>query len=93
VIRSFADEETETVWRGERSRKLPHGIQDRALKLLFLIEAAEELSDLASPPGNRLHALKDDRAGQHSVSINLQYRICFVWRDGGADDVEITDYH
>jgi proteic killer suppression protein len=93
MIRSFADPETESIWNGERSRKLPQDIQNRALKLLFLIEAAEELSDLASPPGNRLHALKDDRAGQHSVSINMQYRICFVWRDGGADHVEITDYH
>ncbi len=93
MIRSFADPETERIWNGERSRKLPQDIQNRALKLLFLIEAAEQLTDLASPPGNRLHALKDDRAGQHSVSINLQYRICFVWRDGGADDVEITDYH
>lgn len=93
MIRSFADAETERIWSGERSRKLPHDIQDRALKLLFLIEAAEELAELAVPPGNRLHALKGGRAGQHSVSINRQYRICFVWRDGGADDVEITDYH
>ncbi len=93
MIRSFADPETERIWNGERSRKLPQDIQNRALKLLFLIEAAEQLTDLASPPGNRLHALKDDRAAQHSVSINLQYRICFVWRDGGADGVEITDYH
>jgi proteic killer suppression protein len=93
MIRSFADRETERIWNGERSRKLPPDIQNRGLKLLFLIEAAEELGDLAAPPGNRLHALKGSRAGQHSVSINLRYRICFVWRDGGADDVEITDYH
>jgi len=93
VIRSFSDPETERIWSGKRSRKLPADIQNRALKLLILIEAAETLADLAVPPGNRLHALKDDREGQHSVSINLQYRICFVWRDGGADDVEITDYH
>ena len=93
MIRSFADRETERIRNGERSRKLPPNIQNRALKLLLLIEAAEELGDLAAPPGNRLHPLEGDRAGQHSVSINLQYRICFVWRDGGADDVEITDYH
>jgi proteic killer suppression protein len=93
VIRSFADPEAERIWRGERSRKLPYDIQNRAFKLLRLVEAAEKLADLAVPPGNRLHALKDDRAGQHSISINMQYRICFVWRDGGADDVEITDYH
>lgn len=93
MIRSYNDPEAERIWRGERSRRLAHDIQDRALKLLILIDAAEKLADLAVPPGNRLHALKDDRAGQHSVSINRQYRICFVWRDGGADDVEITDYH
>ncbi len=93
MIRGFADPETERIWNGERSRKLPHDIQGRAFKLLKLIDAAEALADLAIPPSNRLHALKDDRAGQHSVSINMKYRICFVWRDGGADDVEITDYH
>jgi proteic killer suppression protein len=93
MIRSFADKETPRIWGGDRSRKLPSDIQDRALNLLKLIDAATELSDLAVPPGNRLHALKDDREGQHSVSINKKWRICFVWRDGGADDVEITDYH
>jgi proteic killer suppression protein len=93
VIRSFAEFETERIWNGERSRKLPHDIQDRALKRLRLLNRAETLEDLRNPPSNRLHALKDDREGQHSISINMQWRICFVWRDGGADDVEITDYH
>jgi toxin HigB-1 len=93
MIRGFAADETERIWNGERSKKLPADIQDRALNLLRLIDAALELSDLAVPPGNRLHALKDDREGQHSVSINKKWRICFVWRDGGADDVEIVDYH
>ena len=93
MIRSFADKETERVWNGERSRKLPPNIQDRALVLLRILNRAETLDDLRNPPGNRLHALKDDRAGQHSISINKQWRICFVWRDGGADGVEITDYH
>ena len=93
MIRSFADAETETIWNGKRSRKLPAAIQQRALQRLKLLDAAAELSDLVSPPSNRLHALEGDRAGQHSISINMKWRICFVWRDGGADGVEITDYH
>lgn len=93
MIRSFADKETEKVWNGERSRKLVDDIQDRALIRLRMLNKAETLDDLRNPPSNRLHALKDDRAGQHSISINMQWRICFVWRDGGADGVEITDYH
>ena len=93
MIRTFADAETETIWNGERSRKLPSDIQDRALVRLRMLNRAETLEDLRNPPGNRLHALKDDREGQHSISINKQWRICFVWRDGGADGVEITDYH
>ena len=93
MIRSFHDPETERVWRGERSRKLPPDIQNRGLDKLKLIDAAETLDDLRNPPSNRLHPLKDDRAGQHSVSINMQWRICFRWQDGGAERVEITDYH
>ena len=93
MIRDFSDTETELIWRGERSRKLPDAIQDRALIRLRILNRAKTLDDLRNPPGNRLHALKGDRAGQHSISINRQWRICFVWRDGGADGVEITDYH
>jgi proteic killer suppression protein len=93
MIRSFADEETERIWNGERSRKLPQDMQDRALIRLRMLNQAETLDDLRNPPSNRLHALKEDRTGQHSISINMQWRICFVWRDGGADGVEITDYH
>lgn len=93
MIRSFADKETERVWNGRRSRKLPADIQDRALARLALIDAAENLDDLKNPPGNRLHELDRDRAGQHSISINRQWRICFVWKDGHAHDVEIVDYH
>lgn len=93
MIRDFADEETERVWKGERSRKLPQDMQDRALVRLRMLNRAKSLDDLRNPPSNRLHALKDDRAGQHSISINKQWRICFVWRGGGADGVEITDYH
>ena len=93
MIRSFADPETERIWKDERSRKLPNDIQSRALDKLKLLDAAETLDDLRNPPGNRLHALKDDRAGQHSISINMQWRICFAWQDGDAERVEITDYH
>ena len=93
MIRSFADAETGKIWAGERSRKLPAAIQGRALLRLAMIDAAESLDDLRNPPGNRLHTLSGNRAGQHSISINMQWRICFIWRDGGADGVEITDYH
>ena len=93
MIRSFSETETEHVWKGERSRKLPPDIQKRALDKLKLIDAATKLDDLKNPPSNRLHPLKDDRTGQHSVSINDQWRICFVWKDGDAHDVEIVDYH
>ena len=93
MIRSFAEPETERIWNGDRSRRLPADIQDRALVRLRMLNRARTLDDLRNPPSNRLHALKDDRAGQHSISINRQWRICFVWRDGGADGVEITDYH
>ena len=93
MIRNFDDKEAETIWGGLCSRKLPTDIQDRALARLKMLDAADTLDDLRDPPSNRLHALKDDRAGQHSISINKQWRICFVWRDGGADDVEFADYH
>jgi len=93
MIRSFSEEETRRIWFGERTRKLPFEIQDAALRRLRMLDAAASLDDLRFPPSNRLHALKGDRAGQHSISINMQWRICFVWRDGGADGVEITDYH
>lgn len=93
MIRSFANPETERICNGDRSRKLPDDIQDRALIRLRMLNQADTLDDLRNPPSNRLHALKGDRAGQHSISINKQWRICFVWRDGGADGVEITDYH
>ena len=93
MIRSFRDRETRTVWNGERSRRLPGDIQGVALRKLRLINAAQRLDDLRAPPGNRLEPLVGDRAGQHSIRINQQWRICFRWVDGGADDVEICDYH
>jgi proteic killer suppression protein len=93
VIRSFADKETERIWNGLRSRKLPQDIQDRALDKLKMLNRAKSLDDLRNPPSNRLHELAGDRAGQHSISINMQWRICFVWKDGAATRVEIVDYH
>lgn len=93
MIRSFADRETERIWNGLRSRKLPSDIQQRALRKLSMLDAALDIDDLKNPASNRLHELKEDRAGQHSISINKQWRICFVWKDGDAHDVEIADYH
>lgn len=93
MIRSFADVETERIWNRERSRRLPSAIQQRAMRRLTLLDTAASLDELGNLRGNRLHALKDDRVGQHSISINDQWRICFVWKDGDAHDVKITDYH
>ena len=93
MITSFADKETERIWLGQRSRKLPDDIQQRAIAKLAILNRAMTLDDLRNPPSNRLHALKDNRTGQHSLSINKQWRICFVWKDGEAHGVEIVDYH
>jgi proteic killer suppression protein len=91
MIASFRDKETETIWQGRRSRRLPGDIQAVALRKLRLLNNARRLEDLRIPPANRLEALKGDRAGQHSIRINDQWRICFVWRDGHAHEVEIVD--
>jgi proteic killer suppression protein len=93
MIRNFLDRETERIWSGIRSRKLPFEIQPIALRKLRMLNQARELSDLRVPPGNRLESLKGDRAGQFSVRINDQWRICFKWSEGGPSDVEIVDYH
>jgi proteic killer suppression protein len=93
VIKSFANDETEKLWQGTRSRRLPPDIHKRALMKLQLIDAAVELGFLRVPPGNRLEALKGGRAGQHSIRINDQWRLCFRWSEGDAHDVEIADYH
>lgn len=93
MIETFRSEETRQIWVGRRSRKLPADIQSRALSKLSMIDAAETLEDLKLPPSNRLHELAGDRAGQHSVSINMKWRICFRWKNGNAYDVEIVDYH
>jgi len=93
VIRSFCGKETEKIWNEQHSRKLPGHIQQKALFKLQLLNAASVLSDLQAPPGNRLEAMKGNRKGQHSIRINDQYRICFLWRGGDAYEVEIVDYH
>ena len=93
MIQSFADGETELIWAGRRSRKLPADIQPIALRKLRLLHAARVAGDLKVPPGNRLEKLKGNRSGQWSIRINDQWRICFVWEEGGPRDVEIVDYH
>lgn len=93
MIKQFADANTEALFRRERPKKLPHDIHRRALRKLVMLNAAESLQDLRSPPGNRLEKLKGNRTGQYSIRINEQWRICFEWHDGDAYQVEITDYH
>ena len=93
VIRSFADRDAELIWRGQRARRIPNDIHSVALRKLFMIEAAESIEDLREPPGNRLELLKGDRKGWWSIRINQQWRICFKWENGYAEDVEIIDYH
>jgi proteic killer suppression protein len=93
MIRSFRDKETEQVFRREGSRKFPSALQRQALRKLVILDGAEVLQDLRIPPSNRLEKLRGDREGQYSIRINGQWRICFQWADGNADDVEITDYH
>jgi proteic killer suppression protein len=92
MIRSFRDRDAAALARRQRVRRFS-GFERVALRKLAMIEAAAVLSDLRAPPGNRLEALKGDRAGQHSIRINDQWRVCFTWREGGAHDVEICDYH
>ena len=93
MIIGFASKETEKVWRGDVSRRLPRDIQQVALRKLFMLDKAQSLIDLRIPPANRLEALKNDRKGQHSIRINDQWRICFAWTNNGPDAVEIVDYH
>jgi proteic killer suppression protein len=93
VIRSFKDRATAALFHGERIAKHLLPIATLAGRKLDLLDYAETLKDLGSPPGNRLEALKGDRKGQHSIRINDRWRICFVWRSDGAHDVEIVDYH
>jgi proteic killer suppression protein len=93
MIVNFRDDETATIWTGVRSRKLPPDIQAVALRKLRLLNNARRLDDLRVPPANRLEALKGDRKGQYSIRINQQWRICFIWSQNNAHEVEIVDYH
>jgi toxin HigB-1 len=93
VIRSSRSKETAKIWSGDFSRRLPEDLQVIALRKLRMLHGAQALQDLTSPPSNRFEALKGDRKGQYAIRINRQWRICFVWRDGDAHEVEIVDYH
>jgi proteic killer suppression protein len=93
MIVSFRDKETERLWQSGKSRRLPADLQLRAFKKLAILNAAVALDNLRVPPGNQLEALRGKGAGQYSIRINDQYRVCFVWRDGNAFEVEIVDYH
>jgi proteic killer suppression protein len=93
MIKTFADKETQQLFITGKSKRLPSDLAKRAIRRLEYIHYATNLSDLKVPPSNRLHALKGKRKGQHSISINEQWRICFHFIEGDAYDVEITDYH
>lgn len=93
MIRSFKCRETEKISRREPSRRLPHSIQQTALRKLRMLDNAATLADLSVPPANRLEKLRGGRAGQYSIRINDPWRVCFEWRGGDAHEVEIVDYH
>jgi len=93
VIRSFGSKQTERIWNEHYVKSVDRTVQRVVLRKLELIHAAKDVEDLRIPPGNRLEQLAGDRRGQHSIRVNAQWRICFVWRDGGAEDVELVDYH
>ncbi|MCY4483928.1 MAG: type II toxin-antitoxin system RelE/ParE family toxin [Spirochaetaceae bacterium] len=93
MIRGFQDRHTKAVFNRERVRRWSRPVQRQAQMKLMVLNSATDLNDLRKPPGNRLKALDGDRLGQHAIRINDQWRVCFVWSDGGAERVEITDYH
>ncbi|MDR0908694.1 MAG: type II toxin-antitoxin system RelE/ParE family toxin [Spirochaetaceae bacterium] len=93
MIQSFRDKETELIWQGIFSLKLPHDIQRIALRKLIMLHKSLNLKDLQIPPSNNLEKLHGDREGQYSIRINDQWRVCFNWHNGNATNVEITDYH
>ena len=93
MIVSFADRHTEEFWRTGKSRALPADIKARAFRRLQQLHAAATLDFLRVPPGNQLEKLKGDRQSQYSIRVNRQWRVCFVWKDGEAHDVEFVDYH
>ena len=93
MIKSFADPDTERLFERERVRRFPAELQKIMLRKLLVVDAAEQVQDLRAPPGNRLEKLFGDRAGQHSIRVNDQWRICFRWQDGNVYEVELVDYH
>ena len=93
MIRSFGSKNTERIWREQYVKAVERTVQRATLRKLELIHAAKDVEDLRIPPGNRLERLVGDRREQPSIRVNAQWRICFVWRDGGAEDVELVDYH
>lgn len=93
MLQSFGDKESERVWLRMAVRKFREDLQRVALRRLVIVDAAETISDLRVPPGNRLAKLSGDRAGQYSIRINDQWRICFRWTKAGPEEVTITDYH
>jgi len=93
VIDSFKDKETKNIWNEIYSKRFPKDVQRIGMRKLILINRSKDVNDLRIPPGNRLEQLSGDRKGQYSIRINAQWRICFVWNNGVASQVEITDYH
>jgi proteic killer suppression protein len=93
MIKSFKDKETEKVFNGQFSRRLPRDVQRIAERKLIILHRAASLNDLRVPPSNRLEALRGQRTGQHSIRVNDQWRVCFEWREEGVYNVEIVDYH
>ncbi len=93
MIRSFGSKDTERIWHEQYVKRVDRAVQRSTLRKLELIHAAMDVEDLRIPPGNRLERLVGNRRGQYSIRVNAQWRLCFVWRDGGADNVELVDYH
>ncbi|WP_169251958.1 type II toxin-antitoxin system RelE/ParE family toxin [Brevibacterium sp. 'Marine'] len=93
MIRSFGSKDTERIWHEHYVKRVDRTLQRATLRKLELIHAAKDVEDLRVPPGSRLERLVGDCRGQHRICVNAQWRLCFVWREGGADDVELVDYH
>ena len=93
MIRSFGSKDTERIWREQYVKGIDRNVQRTALRKMELLHAAHNVEDLRVPPGNRLERLVGDRRGQYSIRVNDQWRICFMWRDAGADNVELVDSH
>lgn len=93
MIKTFADKRTVALFQGVAAKGVPADVRKRARQKLLAVHSAEAIDDLRAPPSNRLEALKGDRAGQHSIRVNDQWRLCFVWQDGNAYEVEFCDYH